>query len=317
MPFDFGRHPQHVETLDWLFGRLPGKLAGYVIPSEICQPAGALVPSGNGHSLFGSAGLAEYAGPHEPPTLEGPADLDVAREWLRIERARLEEYTRGQFALIRQQHEAAMTKHFRQEEALTLHTQELNREMKFLASQTEALQQRARELDDWERALTQQTENLSHAQEELVRIQQTSENIQRDTEAQRAYLEELQAGTAQRQAAAVAARAEFDQVESALKQRQQAWEKKQEEIRAHQAAMEQRYQALEKAEEAVKRRMRELDELEDRLQQEFELNERHLARERREIAEMLLEVEAAKTRPARTPIDYVPRLMAMTAGVGD
>jgi hypothetical protein len=314
MPFTFGRHPQHLESLDWLFGRLPGKLAGYVIPSEICQGVGAMAAFSPVNRLE-SAGAVEYMGPQDPPALESPADLDAAQEWLRSEKARLEEYTRAQFALIRQQHEAGMAKHFRTEESLTLRAQELNREMKFLATQTEALQQRSRELDDWEKALSQQMENLSQAQNELVRIQTTSENIQRDTEAQRAYLEELQAGTVKRQAAALAARADFENFETALKERQQAWEKKQEEISTRQAQMEQRYEALEKAEEAVKRRTRELDELEDRLQQEFELNEQHLARERRQIAEMLLEVQAEKARPRRGPTDYVPQLIPITTAM--
>src|SRR5262249_37344815 len=155
-----------------------------------------------------------------------------ANEWLQAERARLEEYTRGQFALLRQQHEAGMAKHFRGEEALALRSQELNREMKFLASQSEALQHRARELGKWEAALSQQMDKLHQAQSELLRIKETSENIQRDTEDQRAFLQELQAETGQRQAAETAARAEFESLEATLKERQQAWEKKQEEITA-------------------------------------------------------------------------------------
>jgi chromosome segregation ATPase len=310
MPVTFGRNPEHVQSVDWLFGHLTGKLTGPGLPAEIFQ---APISQGS----VAPAGPVDYAGPQEPPTLENPADVQAAYDWLQTEKGRLEEYTRSQFALIRQQHEAAMGKHFRQEEALTLRAQELNREMNFLAAQTEALQQRGRELNDWEVALTQQTEQFSQAQKELIHIQETSKNLQRDTAAQRAYLEELQAGTARRQAAARSARAEFDNFETMLKERQQAWEKKQDEISTRQAQMEQRYQALEKAEEAVKRRMRELDELEDRLHQEFEVQQQQLSRDRRQIAEMLIEVQGENARWGRNPNGYVPRLVAIGSGERD
>jgi chromosome segregation ATPase len=308
MPLTSYRNPQLVESLDWLFGRISGKLTGYTIPADIFQTSGASTP-------LPLPGALAYEGPGAPPALDGPADLQAAYEWLQGEKARLEEYTRSQFALIRQQHEAAMAKHFRGEEALTLRTQELNREMAFLASQSEAVQQRARELGEWESALSQQTDQLRHAQAELLRVQQTSEDIQRDTEAQRAFLESLQAETAQRQAGARAARAEFEILQATLKTHQQAWEQKQEEITQRAAQMEERYQALEKAEEAVKRRLKELDELEDRLHQEFEEQEQRLARERREIAGLLLEAQAVGCRRERGPGAYVPRLMPIGAGM--
>ncbi len=47
--------------------------------------------------------------------------------------------------------------------------------------------------------------------------------------------------------------------------------------------MEQRYLALEQAEQAIQRRMAEVDELEERLRQELEAQERRLASERRDL----------------------------------
>jgi hypothetical protein len=68
-----------------------------------------------------------------------------------------------------------------------------------------------------------------------------------------------------------------------LQQRQQAWEQKQAETAKFVAQMEQRCRTLEKAEEAAKRRLAELDDLEERLREEFETQERQLAQERREL----------------------------------
>src|SRR5262249_52743631 len=124
---------QRALTVDELFARLHDDRAGTALPS-----AGGLEtpPVQNG--------TPAYPGPQPPPKLESPADLQAAHEWLQTERQRLEAYTRNQFAAIQQQHQALLAKQFRSEEALALRAQELNREMKFLASQAEALQSRAR-----------------------------------------------------------------------------------------------------------------------------------------------------------------------------
>ena len=120
--------------VDALFARLHDERAGY---PTVFHPGPSL-------DQTVSSGIPSPVEPEPPPTLKDPSDVNVAEEWLQAERARLEAYTRSQFAAIQQQHQALLAKQFRSEEALALRAQELNREMKFLASQSEALQVRAR-----------------------------------------------------------------------------------------------------------------------------------------------------------------------------
>src|SRR5262249_30899052 len=160
---------------------------------------------------------------------------------------------------------------------------ELNRDIRFLASQAQVLQDRARQLAEREAALVEQMAKLSKAQEEYLVIQQTSKDLQKDTEARRAYLEGLLAETALLQEEEARARRKFESCEAELRERQQGWERKQSELAERQAQMEQRYLSLERAEEAVRQRMTELDELEERLRQEFDAQEQWLATERRDL----------------------------------
>jgi DNA repair exonuclease SbcCD ATPase subunit len=265
----------YAQSIDWIFAQLPGEGSGFVAPRPVSTaPAAPPIP------------LAEQPGTQAPLRMENEADLRAAQEWLQHERNRLEEYTRSQFDLIRQQHQALMAKHFRSEEALALRSQELNREMQFLASQAEALQQRGRELADWETALSAQMTRLAQAQDELLAIQQTSADVRRDTEVQCRILEAMRTETAQLQASESTARGEFDALQATLQEHQRSWEQKQVEIDARQAQMEQRYRALETSEQAARRRLAELDELEDRLRQELEEQERQLAAERRELEQL-------------------------------
>jgi chromosome segregation ATPase len=213
-----------------------------------------------------------------PPPLENPADLQMAHEWLQTERARLVAYTRSQFAALQQQTQSLLDKQFRGEEALALRAQELNREMKFLASQSEALQSRARELADREAALATQMERLASVEQELL-----SSEMRGEPEAHRALVERLRTEMAQLQAAGVDAGNQAAALETALKERQQAWEQKQATLVARQGEIEQRFAVLVKAEAASQRRLAELDEVEQLLRKEFEQEENRLIRERQEI----------------------------------
>ncbi len=259
-----------MQSIDLLFTGLNGESAVY-----------APAPRHHGGPGDVPARPMEFS-PSMPP--EG-AQLDprAAYEWLVNEKKKLEEYTRGQFDMIQQQHQALLAKHFRSEEALALRAQDLNREMQFLASQSEGLQRRAHELAEHEMLLNAQIEKLAQAQEELISLQNSSENTRRDVEVQQEFLSQLRAETAQLQRLGQCTRTEFNDFETTLRERQQAWEKKQAEFVARQAQMEQRYAALDKAEETSKRRVAELDEMEDQLRREFEQSERALAAERREI----------------------------------
>lgn len=235
-------------------------------------------PPQAGPSEQAGDGMPAHAELQPPPPLENSADLQAAHEWLQTERARLEAYTRSQFAALQQQHQSLVAKQFRSEESLALRAQELNREMKFLASQSENLQSRAHELGQRETALTVQMERLASVEQELL-----NNNLQEDPEAHRALLEGLRADTAQLQEAGAGARMDAAAFEAALKERQQAWEQEHGTLIARQAEMDHRFTALEKSEQASQRYLAELDEVELLLRKEFEQQEKRLAQERQEI----------------------------------
>jgi chromosome segregation ATPase len=289
MPVCNSPHVALMQSIDMLFTGLDGDAAAYTpLPRSHAGPTFPAL-----HPRDVPVRPLEFA-----PSLPPEGDPRAAYEWLANEKRKLEEYTRGQFDMIQQQHQALLAKHFRSEEALALRAQDLNREMQFLASQSEALQRRAHELAEHEMMLNAQMEKLARAQEELIALENNSESTRRDIDAQQQFLNELREETAQLQRVGQSTRTEFSDFEATLKERQQAWEKKQAEFVARQAQMEQRYAALDKAEEAHKRRMAELDELEDQLRREFEQSERALATERREMetlrARLRLHVERSQ-----------------------
>jgi hypothetical protein len=255
-------------SVDALFARLHYDRTGGAGPES------QSIPSDQADGI----GTPPHAELQPPPPLDDAADLQVANEWLQAERARLEAYTRSQFGALQQQHQSLLAKQFRGEEALALRAQELNREMKFLASQSEALQSRARELAEREAAFTAQMERLASVEQELL-----SNDMRENPEAHRALVERLRAETAQLQAAGVDAGTNAAAFEAALKERQQAWEQKHATLLARQGEIEQRFAVLQKAEQASQRRLAELDEVEQLLRKEFEQQERDLALERQEI----------------------------------
>src|SRR4029077_19699819 len=65
-----------------------------------------------------------YTGPNPPPEPDSGLDVRVAHEWLKAEHKRLQEYTRGIFARIHQEQQAALAKYVQSEQALALRTQE-------------------------------------------------------------------------------------------------------------------------------------------------------------------------------------------------
>jgi hypothetical protein len=273
-------HGPHANSVDCLFAQLP------VEGSQLTGSPSKFVGLGSGTSESSLASPQQVVWPQPPPTIEDASDLQVAYLWLQNERRQLEQYTRIQFEMIEKQHQAMLAKHFRSEQMLALRSQELNREMQFLASQAEALQRRSRELTEREAVLAGQMERLACAQEELLGVERTGANVRQDTEPQRISLEMLRAGTAQLKAVDAAAQARFDTFEAQLKERQAAWEKKQSEMITRQAQMEERYKVLEKAEGAAKHRQAELDELENQIRKELEGQEEQLTRDRREVEQM-------------------------------
>ena len=242
-----GSHPLQAPAVDCLF-------------VQLVEGNGAATPAPP-QAQWSPAGW-----PDPPADLENVPELREAYEWLQAERRRLEEYTRTQFAAIQQRHQAILAQHFRNEENLALRTQELNREMTFFAAQAKIIQERAGELARREKALAEQAETL-RAQQELQGLGQNATGPH----------------PADGQGATETTSSGLAEAAHALEEHQAAWEGKQAQIADRLAQMEQRYQALEQAEETARRRMAELDELENRLTQEFEKQERQLALERRQI----------------------------------
>ena len=125
------RNPnQALESLDAVFSDLSSKWAGYGLQPRY-NAVEFTAETGSGGA---ARRAASYKGPEPPPALEDPANTKAAYDWFQSERARLEEYTRYQFAAIQQQQQAEMVNYYRREEALVQRAQEVNREMQFLAS---------------------------------------------------------------------------------------------------------------------------------------------------------------------------------------
>jgi chromosome segregation ATPase len=301
----------HASPVDLVFAQFHGERQGFAMPLPSAPPA-VVAKDSLRLDQADMKGVQPYVWPQPPPAVNDSNDMQVAHQWLQAERKRLEEYTRDQFALIQQQHQALLAKHFRSEEAMALRAQELNREMQFLASQSKTLQERARELSERESALALQMNKLAEAHQELIESRQVSAPLQQDRESRRALLEQLRAEAAELQARGAGGRAEAEALETALRQRQEAWERKHAQLMARQVEMEQRYEALEKNEAAAKRWLRELEELEDQLRTEFEQQEHRLASERREM-----EALRSRLRSQVQKLEHVPLATAVSSMSGD
>jgi DNA repair exonuclease SbcCD ATPase subunit len=265
-----GSLAQHVQSLDWLFGQMANQ-GSETIPSTHFMVEGAAAPPTQPRQ---PADQMPPDWPQLPSILQQSPEGRTAYEWLRAERQRLEEYTRSQFALIRQNHQAVMARNFQNEEALTRRTQTLNADVQLLASQAHSLEERTQTLAQRESAIEARMGALASVQDELRAAEQARDAIRIEVERQQTILNDLEAQ---------AARVQQGLLQADLEQRWQAMNEKQAELTARQSQMENRYQALEKAEAGAVRRAAELDELEYRLGKEFEKQERQLALERREI----------------------------------
>jgi hypothetical protein len=240
--------------------------------------------------------------------LNTPEDVQAAYDWFRAEKTRLDEYTRTQFAAVHTQHQALLAKHMRDQEALALRDQELNREMQYLTAQTAVLQKRTRELAEWEKALSEQTARLTAVQAEVLNLQQTSDFLQKDTEAQCAALAQLREETEQLRSSEATARAAFESFDAELRARREEWEKKGAEVDSRRASLEQRYAELERAEEAARRRALELEEWEERVRQELEAQERRQAIERQELRGLREDLEARAEEKLRLRLAEIDEL---------
>jgi chromosome segregation ATPase len=222
-----------------------------------------------------------------PPAFQRP-DLRAEYEWLQEERRRLEASTRTQFAMLRKTHEASLASHYENAQKVTLHCQEVNRQMRLLTSHREALQKREEELTEQETAVGAREAQLAEAQKELAQLAESRAQIERELEAARQALEPLSTEKARLEAEVQTARdrveaeiqAALDQLalhEEELAKRKRSWEEEQTRQAAGRKHLEQRYLALEKAEETLERRTRELDDLEARVRRDCGEREQELA----------------------------------------
>jgi chromosome segregation ATPase len=209
-----------------------------------------------------------------PPSIESPADLRAAREWLRRERECLKAYTQAQLARLQQQQQSALAQNYHAEQSLILRVQELNRREEFQAHQAGALAEQKADLEA-------RAAELEGAREELASLTRAGEQARQEVQAQRAILRALRDDTAALQRTRDGARAALAALRAALAEAQG----EQRALAERQAQLEQRSLALERAEAAAQQRLAELDDLEARLRGEFEALERRLGEERRDLEE--------------------------------
>jgi chromosome segregation ATPase len=235
-------------------------------------------------SHFGSQ-LGQGAGAAEAPlAIQNTEDLQAANEWLRRERKRLEDYTEAQLARVAGEHQALVSQNYRNEQQMILACQELSRKEELLARHSRALQEQAAELSRREKALAAQLEQWSKAQGELTELREVRAQTEQETAQQQALLAALRAETEALQKSRESTLHELEAMARDLDRTREARAREQALMREHQAQIEQRLRALEHAELGVQRRVAELDDLESRLREEIEEQERRLAAQRREVA---------------------------------
>jgi chromosome segregation ATPase len=261
------KQTQPTQAIDWFF-----TLLGTPPPQEQ-QPPPAPVPMEQKPSE-----------PETPPAIQSADDLQAANEWLKRERARLQEYTETQLARIQREHQALVSQTYFNEQTMILNCQELSRKEELLARQSRALQQQAAELSQREQALAAQLEQWMQIQREVGDLSQVRVQTEQEAEQQRTLLEALRQEIAALQRSRESMHGELEAMAREMEQQREARAREQDRLRANQAQIEQRLRNLDRAEQAVQRRLVELDELEARLRLEFEEQERQLAEQRRAVA---------------------------------
>jgi hypothetical protein len=262
-----GWRPPPIQVIDWLF-------------THYNDPPAADGP-------FAAAPAAEEAlnwEPESPPPIQDPADLRAANDWLHRERGRLRQYTETQLARIRTEHQSLVQQKYLNEQTMILGGQELTRKEELLARQSRALQQQALELSRREQALCGQLEQWSRARGELETISQVRVQTEQETAQLKSLLGGLRDETLALQKAREETQAELEAMAQALEQHREQRAADLARARANQEEMERRLRALDLAEQVAQRRVADLDDLEVRLREEFEEQERRLADQRRDVA---------------------------------
>jgi hypothetical protein len=245
----------------------------------------ATQPTWDRHSLgvpVGAPANFPRAGMEAPPAIKDPSDLRAANEWLVREWERLKQYTEIQLARIQRESQGLLSQNHLNEQSMILGCQELSRKEELLARQSRALQQQANDLSCREQALTARL-NKTVAQGGADGLPSSRALTDQEIAQHQTLLESLRNETLALQKSREVTQGELVAMARSLDEQREAREKEQTLTRALQTQMEQRRRALDKAEQAAQRRVAELDELADRLREEFEEQERQLAVKRKDV----------------------------------
>ena len=264
-----GWRPPPIQVIDWLFTHFNDPPASDA--SFAAAPAGPDAPQWE---------------PEAPPPLRDAGDLEAANDWLQRERTRLRQYTETLMARIRTEHQALVDQKYLNEQTRILGGQELTRKEELLARQSRALQQQALELSRREQALSGQLQQWSQARSELETLSQDRVRTEQETEQLKALLAGLRDETLALQKTREAAQNELEAMTRTFEEHREERARDLARTRANQEEMERRLRALDLAEQAAQRRVADLDDLEVRLREEFEEQERRLADQRRDVAAM-------------------------------
>ena len=125
--------------------------------------------------------------------------------------------------------------------------------------------------------MTDRLQEWSSVRGELDGLCEARSRTEHEAEQQQVLLETLRTEAAALQASRAAAQAEMEAIAVALDEQREAAGEGPGPAREQQAQMDRRLRDVDRAEQAAQRRIAELDELEVRLREEFEEQERRLA----------------------------------------
>jgi hypothetical protein len=272
----------HEQLQDWLFARLAG--FDGPLPSISPGPAPETVPG---------ADRAESAA---PPAIRSEADLRMATEWLRRERARLEEYTRSQLGGIQREREALARQKSAAEQALFLRVQELSRKEEMILAQGQSMHKQAEELAQREQRLAAHLQAWQTTPGQAPGGQSAGQPGEQSP-AQQALLETLKSETASLHAARAVAQEELRNLIAATEDLKKTRAAEEENLRTRQALLEQRLVEADQAILASQQRQTELEDLELRLYHEVQEQERDLIRQRQELEVFQRQLRGASVTP--------------------
>jgi DNA repair exonuclease SbcCD ATPase subunit len=278
------RLPQN-EILDALFAR---------VQKTLCATAPGPLPPGPAVSVPGSG---------EEGSLRPGEGSQVEEDWLREEKESLAMFTRRQFQALRErqaqidsQRQELVSRQNELNEMCLLRQQDLNRQIKVLATRTASLEERERDLEDNEKKLTIEQQRLERARQDL-------NSCRREAAVEASELEDLKAEAERLLAEEHESRKQHVGEETALREGRHL-------LQAEQERFAERVKAFEQVEEQLSHDREEVDRLKsllqrevaeqnlEQLQVEMEARRAHVATARAELA-LLAEAEDRAQRLLR------------------